>query len=133
VQLRDHASALAVLGALILHVMPAFDWRVGVAAAETSPEQRDALVELYDGTNGPKWASSEWGWPGHSNGSDPCDDTWFGVRCMNGYDGFSYMCDDRSALLCSALLCSALLCSALLCSALLSSLFSLMPLRGPPM
>jgi hypothetical protein len=55
---------------------------VGVAAT-TAPAQRAALVELHIATNGSGWINNT-GWRDHSEGSDPCDDGWFGLTCVGG-------------------------------------------------
>ena len=39
------------------------------------PDQKEALVSLYDATGGPFW-TSKW-----NISSGPCDSNWFGVRC----------------------------------------------------
>jgi hypothetical protein len=49
---------------------------VGGVFADVSQAERDALVDLYNDTNGPQWRkSTNW-----LNG-DPCSNTWFGVAC----------------------------------------------------
>ena len=47
-------------------------------SAEVSPEERAALVALYDSTNGDSWTN-------HSNWKtdDPCTNQWYGVTCSD--------------------------------------------------
>ena len=44
----------------------------------------DALIALYNATNGPNWTKNS-GWIEGSNGfsCDPCADNWYGVYCQN--------------------------------------------------
>ena len=47
-------------------------------SADVPAAERDALMALYDATNGAEWLSnSNWGQ------GDPCHDEWFGVSCTN--------------------------------------------------
>ena len=49
---------------------------------DLSNEERKALQDLYDSTNGANWAPYQW--PADSNGQligDPCFDDWPGVAC----------------------------------------------------
>ena len=43
--------------------------------ADVEAKQRNALVALYQATNGPYWSNSNNGW----GGRDPC--SWLGVYC----------------------------------------------------
>lgn len=51
----------------------------GAAYAAVPPTQRNALVDLYNASNGPGWTDSS-GWLV----GDPCDDGWFGISCDGG-------------------------------------------------
>lgn len=46
---------------------------------KNNPE-RDALMALYSGTNGPGWRKNT-GW----GDGDPCEHDWFGVQCHSGH------------------------------------------------
>jgi hypothetical protein len=49
---------------------------VTLSYADVSPAERNALVDLYNATNGPHWRrSTNW------LQGDPCTDKWFGVTC----------------------------------------------------
>ena len=51
----------------------------GVAQSAIPQNQRDALVTLYENTQGEQWtANLNW-----LNG-DPCENQWFGLICSNG-------------------------------------------------
>jgi Leucine-rich repeat (LRR) protein len=48
--------------------------------------QRDALMALYNSTNGPNWVNNR-GW----GTGDPCDPAWHGVRCDSGHVQVLYL------------------------------------------
>ena len=51
-----------------------------IATTETVDVERDALMVLYDSTNGPNWRwNTGWGV------GDPCDMAWYGVTCDSGH------------------------------------------------
>ena len=50
-----------------------------VVGAAIVPLERDALVALYNATNGPLWLGVS-GWHSHASGGDPCG-SWTGVAC----------------------------------------------------
>ncbi len=63
----------------LLHVL-----RVAPVVAVTEPAQRAALVDLYLSTSGPTRWRGRLGWQDYANGSDPCDNAWAQVSCVNG-------------------------------------------------
>ena len=54
-------------------------------ASRLSPEQYNALQLLYDATDGPNWIYIYSGqkWDFSDTSSDPCEDHWSGVACLN--------------------------------------------------
>jgi len=88
-------TAASIL-ALFLVALVGFHTQTGVARAETNdinaicdtvqgiPQvECEALVELYNSTDGDNWTENA-GWPGSGSPSDvPCTD-WYGITCQNG-------------------------------------------------
>jgi Leucine-rich repeat (LRR) protein len=55
-----------------------------------SPEERQALQDLYDSTDGPNWSNYDWyyydtAWDFSNPDANPCDEQWFGVTCSLDY------------------------------------------------
>jgi len=44
----------------------------------------NALIELYDSTNGDNWTNTVNGDRAWDQSCDPCDGSWFGIECQNG-------------------------------------------------
>jgi hypothetical protein len=69
--------------AMLINLGLLFTW-AGVHAV-VSPGERQGLVNLYTGTNGPGWTGITQGWHNHTNASvDPCDPpetVWSGLIC----------------------------------------------------
>jgi hypothetical protein len=54
---------------------------LAVAVAPPSPQERDALVALFNSTMGTTWSPTVTGWPNYSTQPDPCNPRWTGVTC----------------------------------------------------
>jgi hypothetical protein len=50
-----------------------------------SPEERQALQDLYDSTNGPNWYYYGTAWDFSNPDANPCDEEWRGVYCSPDY------------------------------------------------
>jgi Leucine-rich repeat (LRR) protein len=52
----------------------------GISHAVIPQAERDALVALYNVTNGANWTTSS-NWDINNPSSDPCDNSWEGIDC----------------------------------------------------
>jgi len=53
-----------------------------------SPEQRQALQDLYNSTDGPDWyfSGSATSWDFSNPNVNPCDEEWYGIGCSGDYN-----------------------------------------------
>jgi hypothetical protein len=73
---RNFYKILSILFLVHITNLYAVDW----ANARISSTEREALIELYNNTNGDNWTNKN-GW----NGSAGTECTWYGVRCNQTY------------------------------------------------
>ena len=50
--------------------------------AAVPASQKQALIDLYDATNGPYWRYGPNVW---NFSSDPCEDNWYFIKCNENY------------------------------------------------
>ena len=59
--------------------------RNNVVRGDETAKQKQALIDLYDSTNGPKWLGKDNWLTG-----DPCENDWYGVECRDYYIGGNF-------------------------------------------
>ena len=71
-----------------------------LASSTLAPDQRQALVDLYNATSGPAWRIRT-GWANYTTSfSDPCANSWHGVTCDAGWQTVTYVVHYAVAVRC---------------------------------